>query len=382
MAFLKRHKDEEASFTFKGSTGYRIKKYRELRNMSQKELGIKCGFPEKSADLRIRQYETNKQMPRDKEFLKVIADALGLNEKAIFDLDLSSVEQMYSLLYELEDLYGLRVSFKEGFYYLVFDYGEGESWRRYIEEIYPFLKDWYEMRKRSLPSDTDSEEEIKEKKRAYMIEKGEYPKQVNKKKIDNELVIARMLQLQTELDCLNILKEDSVHLYEEAKEKILNTSPDVTINCPSIKRLSEFMKSVMDIIEQGLPIKGRFVDGHAASVCPSMDESFDLLSVRIMDIDSTQNVAGYAKLTYIVNNLKNLGISIEERLTSLNNELYITYSYPFSESGRFMNMNDSWKEMMRIMEDGSLNGYDYHYRQLRDQFIEDFIKEKEIVFAE
>ena len=159
-------------------------------------------------------------------------------------------------------------------------------------------------------------------------------------------------------------------------------SPDVTINCPSIKRLSEFMKSVMDIIEQGLPIKGRFVDGHAASVCPSMDESFDLLSVRIMDIDSTQNVAGYAKLTYIVNNLKNLGISIEERLTSLNNELYITYSYPFSESGRFMNMNDSWKEMMRIMEDGSLNGYDYHYRQLRDQFIENFIKEKEIVFAE
>ena len=42
-----------------GSIGGKIKKYRELRGWTQKELGIRCGFTESTADVRIAQYEIN-----------------------------------------------------------------------------------------------------------------------------------------------------------------------------------------------------------------------------------------------------------------------------------------------------------------------------------
>ena len=39
------------------AVGDRIKRARNLRGMTQKELGIAIGFEEKSADIRIAQYE-------------------------------------------------------------------------------------------------------------------------------------------------------------------------------------------------------------------------------------------------------------------------------------------------------------------------------------
>ena len=48
---------------FKGglhmAVGDRIKRVRNFRGMTQKELGIAVGFDEKSADIRIAQYESN-----------------------------------------------------------------------------------------------------------------------------------------------------------------------------------------------------------------------------------------------------------------------------------------------------------------------------------
>ena len=40
------------------SPGQRIRHYRMLRGMTQKALGIAAGFPPKTADIRIAQYES------------------------------------------------------------------------------------------------------------------------------------------------------------------------------------------------------------------------------------------------------------------------------------------------------------------------------------
>lgn len=382
MAFLKRHKDEELSFPFRGSTGYRIKKYRELRGMSQQELGVKCGFPVKSAALRIRQYETNKQIPRDKELLKIIANALGMNEKAIFDLDLSSGEQVYPLMFELEDLYGLRPCYKDGFYYLRFDYEEGESWKQYNEKIYPFLKDWYEMRVKCLPDDNDSEETKKEKIRSYTIWKGEYPIQVNRKKQENQSVAYRMAELQMEMDNLNTVKEESIQRYNEVKRKAKELITKVAPKFQSIKKTSDLLVFIIDMMEQGLEIKGRKIDGRFESVRPGLENGLDLLSVAIKEIENPEGIVNYAKVAYVMKSLKDLGISITERLTSLNNELFITYSYPFSESNWFEKIDEAWDEMMGIMNDGRNNKYDGHYKQMRNSFLERFRKDNDIVLTE
>ena len=41
----------------------RIKRIREYRNMTQKELGIALGSTEKSAAVRVGQYETGARIP-------------------------------------------------------------------------------------------------------------------------------------------------------------------------------------------------------------------------------------------------------------------------------------------------------------------------------
>ncbi len=45
------------------SVGHKIRAIRDLRGMTQKELGIKAGFSAATADIRIRQYESHKMIP-------------------------------------------------------------------------------------------------------------------------------------------------------------------------------------------------------------------------------------------------------------------------------------------------------------------------------
>ena len=52
--------------------GEKIKYARNLRGLTQKELGIKLGFDEKSADVRIAQYESGTRTPKS-ELLSEIA---------------------------------------------------------------------------------------------------------------------------------------------------------------------------------------------------------------------------------------------------------------------------------------------------------------------
>ena len=44
--------------------GERIRFFRILRGMTQKYLGMTVGFPEKSADVRLAQYENGSRSPK------------------------------------------------------------------------------------------------------------------------------------------------------------------------------------------------------------------------------------------------------------------------------------------------------------------------------
>ena len=58
------------------AVGDRIKRVRNFRKMTLKELGMAVGFDENSADVRIAQYENNSRKPKD-ELLKKIATVLA-----------------------------------------------------------------------------------------------------------------------------------------------------------------------------------------------------------------------------------------------------------------------------------------------------------------
>ena len=56
--------------------GERIRFFRNLKGMTQKFLGVKVGFPEKTADIRLAQYESGTRTPKS-DLTEALADALA-----------------------------------------------------------------------------------------------------------------------------------------------------------------------------------------------------------------------------------------------------------------------------------------------------------------
>ena len=88
--------------------GERIRFFRNLRGMTQKYLGQVVGFPEKTADIRMAQYESGSRTPKA-ELTESLAGALGVSPLALSVPDIDSYPGLMHTLFTLEDLYGFRI---------------------------------------------------------------------------------------------------------------------------------------------------------------------------------------------------------------------------------------------------------------------------------
>ena len=88
--------------------GERISFFRTLRGMTQKYLGTVVGFPEKTADIRMAQYESGSRTPKA-DLTKSLAGVLGVSPLALSVPDIDSYLGLMHTLFTLEDRYGLTV---------------------------------------------------------------------------------------------------------------------------------------------------------------------------------------------------------------------------------------------------------------------------------
>ena len=88
--------------------GERIRFFRNLRGMTQKYLGQMVGFPEKTADIRMAQYESDSRSPKA-ELTENLAGVLGVSPLALSVPDIDSYLGLMHTLFTLEDRYGLTV---------------------------------------------------------------------------------------------------------------------------------------------------------------------------------------------------------------------------------------------------------------------------------
>ena len=95
------------------SFGERVHYFREMRGMTQKQLGIAAGLPEKSADVRMAQYETGNRTPKA-DLTAALALALQVSPQALRVPDIDSYTGLMHTLFALEDLYGLEVTELDG----------------------------------------------------------------------------------------------------------------------------------------------------------------------------------------------------------------------------------------------------------------------------
>lgn len=88
--------------------GERIRFFRRLRGLTQKELGIELGFPPGSADVRLAQYETGSRCPKA-ELTQDLARILEVSPRALNVPNTDSLTGLMHTLFALEDQYGLEI---------------------------------------------------------------------------------------------------------------------------------------------------------------------------------------------------------------------------------------------------------------------------------
>jgi len=93
--------------------GERIHFFRTLRGMTQKYLGMLLGFPEKSADVRLAQYETGARTPKA-DLTVSLARVFDVSPQALAVPDIDSCIGLMHTLFTLEDRYGLKIDEADG----------------------------------------------------------------------------------------------------------------------------------------------------------------------------------------------------------------------------------------------------------------------------
>ena len=115
----------------------RIRFFRNLRGMTQKYLGTVVGFPEKTADIRMAQYESGTRTPKA-DLTNKLAEVFGISPDALNVPDIDSYQGIMHTLFVMEDLYGLRIDKTDGDLCIRLDKGMGTN---YIT-MYEMLSAW------------------------------------------------------------------------------------------------------------------------------------------------------------------------------------------------------------------------------------------------
>ena len=118
----------------------RIRFFRNLKGITQKQLGIVAGFPENTADVRMAQYEAGTRTPKS-DLVKTLSDVLGVSTMALTVPNIESAEGLMHTLFVLEDLYGLKVSEFDGDVCLRVDPTKSKD----AEKLYAMLCDWQNL---------------------------------------------------------------------------------------------------------------------------------------------------------------------------------------------------------------------------------------------
>ena len=107
--------------------GERIRFFRNLCGMTQKYLGQVVGFPEKTADIRMAQYESGSRTPKA-DLTNKLAEVFDISPQALTVPDIDSYNGLMHTLFTLEDLYGLKITELDGEVCLHLDKGMGTNY--------------------------------------------------------------------------------------------------------------------------------------------------------------------------------------------------------------------------------------------------------------
>lgn len=137
--------------------GDKIKKIRVKRDMTQRDLGLAIGFNERTADVRMAQYESGTRVPKEAVIAK-IAEVLKVNADYLMAPAIDKTEEIIHALIYLDELNQLKMAAEE------YTTPEGEELKRIklsLTYLDIYLEEWYE-KKKALENDEISQDEYYE----------------------------------------------------------------------------------------------------------------------------------------------------------------------------------------------------------------------------
>ncbi len=133
--------------------GERIRFFRNLCGMTQKYLGQVVGFPEKTADIRMAQYESGSRTPKA-DLTNKLAEVFDISPQALSVPDIDSYIGLMHTLFTLEDRYGLTIVKTENGVSMYADPRKGTD----AAELSEMLNAWAEQSKKYHNGDISRED--------------------------------------------------------------------------------------------------------------------------------------------------------------------------------------------------------------------------------
>lgn len=135
------------------SIGERIRFIRNLRGMTQKFLGLQVGFSERTADIRMAQYESGSRTPKA-DLVEQLADVLDVSTEALNVPNIDSYTGLMHTLFALEDLYGFKIDRLDGEICIRINRQNGSNFAK----MTGLLEPWEEMAKKYRNGEISREE--------------------------------------------------------------------------------------------------------------------------------------------------------------------------------------------------------------------------------
>ena len=280
--------------------GEKIKKYRLMKNLTQKDLGIKVGFSAATADSRIRKYEKDIMAPKN-DIRQKIADALDIDLSALSDINIESYEDIMQILFLFEENLGMEIERKDGKTHLIFDDNNKD-----IEKFISYLYIWHSQKKNLIStSDTISTEEMYK----YKIWKSRFPKDIN-------------AYWNKQLDDLD-------QLYAPLVKKSASKNKKITL-------LSEFLLQIRKLIQSGVSIETNVKlsgTGQAALV-------LGFYLPEILNTNNKERLLHFADYIYNLETLQSYGMLIDRQILTKEKGTQVIYSLQLSPLSAFKSTID------------------------------------------
>lgn len=123
--------------------GERIRFFRNRKGWTQRELGVKLGFSERTADVRVAQYESGKRAPKE-PMIKDLSRIFDVDALALTVPDIDTDYRLMHTLFALEDTYGLTIAMLDGEVCLKMDLNHP----KYSMSLHKDLRSWNTVKTR------------------------------------------------------------------------------------------------------------------------------------------------------------------------------------------------------------------------------------------